>query len=211
MVSAASFGLDRTRVGLVHEDEPAGVVACPDRGGQGVDQRAHGGDVVELLLVALRQLGELVFDAADLSQPQDRAPADDLALGLDDVAGERGDRHGEAHAARAQRVDRTFHLAGGSGFEQVPKASTRGGASAPVTSVGSPMISGSSAAAGQAMRICGSDSSRARARSISALDAMLFARGGLYVGEAVAGAHQQDRGDHGEAEIPSVSASAANS
>ena len=53
----------------------------------------------------------------------------------------------KAIAARAQSVDRALHVAGCSGSSQVPKASTRCGASAAVTSVGSPMISGSSAPA----------------------------------------------------------------
>ena len=111
IASAPLLGLDRARIGLVDEHELAGVVACPDRGGQRLDQRAHGGGVVDLLLVARAELGQLVFDAAHLAQPQDRAPADDVALGFDDAAGKCRHRHGEADAARAQGVDRTLHVA----------------------------------------------------------------------------------------------------
>ena len=63
--------------------------------------------------MAARELGELMLDAADLPQPQDGAAAGDLALGLDDTAGERGHRHGEGNAPRAQSIDRALHVAGG--------------------------------------------------------------------------------------------------
>ncbi len=60
-------GFNRARIGLIREHELAGGVARPDRGRHGLDQRAHGRDVVDLLLMSLHELGELVLDAADLA------------------------------------------------------------------------------------------------------------------------------------------------
>ena len=64
-------------------------LAIPNGCWNGLDQRAQGGSVVDLLTMALRQFGELVFDAAHLAQPQDGASADHLAFGFDDTIGER--------------------------------------------------------------------------------------------------------------------------
>ena len=83
-----------------------------------------------MLLVAAGELGEFLFGAAHLAQPQDRAAADHLALRLDEVAGERSNRHGEAHAARAQRVEGMLHVARCLGLEpgaEVEQACARGG------------------------------------------------------------------------------------
>src|SRR5262249_57675461 len=55
------LGLDRAGIGLVDEGELARLVARPDRGGHGRDQGAHGRGVVDVLLVAAGELGELVF------------------------------------------------------------------------------------------------------------------------------------------------------
>ncbi len=94
-------------------------------------------------------------------QPQDGSPADDLALGLEmcpasvvSVMAKLTPR------ARKASTERSISRAA-PGSSQVPKARTRYDVSAVVTSVGSPMISGSSAAADQATRICGSESSSA--------------------------------------------------
>jgi len=114
---AAVLRLDSARVGLVDEDELAGGVAVPYRSGNRINQRANGRGVVELLAVALGQFRKLVFDAADLAQPQDCAPADDLAFRLDDVICQRRHRHGKAHAAGAQRIDGTFQVTGRFGRE----------------------------------------------------------------------------------------------
>ena len=151
-------GLDRARIGGVDEDELAGLVARPDRGRQRFDQRAQRVGFVDLLLVAGQQVGELALDAAHVLEPQDRAPADDLAFGLDRAAASVVERRGKAdRRARAARRPRAPSLCALSGSSQVPKASTRCGASAPATSAISPMISGSSRPAAQATRICGSE------------------------------------------------------
>ena len=113
----AVLGVDRARIGPVHEGQFARIVARPDGGGHGFDQRAQSGAVVDVLLVALGELGKLVFDATHLAQPQDRPSAGNLALGFDDAAGERGHRHREAHPPRAQGVEGTLHVAGGVRFE----------------------------------------------------------------------------------------------
>ena len=63
-----------------------------------------------------------------------------------------------------------------SGSSQVPKASARRGTGAAVTSEASPKISGSSPVAGHTTITCGSDRSRALARSTSAFSAMISAR-----------------------------------
>ena len=55
------------------------------------------------------ELGELALDAADVAQPQHGAAADHAAVGFDGVAGERHQRHGEAFAVGAQRIDRALH------------------------------------------------------------------------------------------------------
>ena len=106
----AALGLDRMHVGGIDEVQLAGIVARPDRRRHGVDQRLQRGHVVGLLAVALRQLRQLVFDAGDFAQPQDRAAADHLPVGLDGAAVERRQRQLEALAAGAQRIDRTLHL-----------------------------------------------------------------------------------------------------
>ena len=111
--SVAVLGLDRPRIRLVRENEFARVIARPHRRRHRFDQGAHGGGVFELLLVATGEFGEFVLDPADLPQPQDRAAAGHLAFGFDDATGERGHRHGEGDAARAQSIDRTLHVAGG--------------------------------------------------------------------------------------------------
>ena len=98
------LGLDRARIGGVDEHELAGIVARPDRRGQRVDQRAQRRGVVDQLLVAQLQLGQLALGAAHVAQPQDGAAADDLALGLDQPAGER--RH---RASRSSRRGRAAH------------------------------------------------------------------------------------------------------
>ena len=80
-------------------------------GGQNqVDQRTHRRRVVELHLMALPELGELIFEAAYLAQAQYRAPAHDLALGLDAAACQCGQRQGEAYAAGAQGIDTALYL-----------------------------------------------------------------------------------------------------
>ena len=107
---AAGLRLHRARVGRVHEDQLAGIVARPDRRRQCVDQHLQRGRVVDLLLVAQRQFREVVLDAGHLAQPQNCPAADDLALGFDQTAAQRGQRHVEAQAPRPQRVDRPLHL-----------------------------------------------------------------------------------------------------
>ena len=52
----AVLGLDRSRIGLVGENELARVIARPDRRGYGFDQRAHRGGILELLLMAARRV-----------------------------------------------------------------------------------------------------------------------------------------------------------
>ena len=49
------LGFDRARIGLVDENELAGLVAIPNRRGDCFDQRAQGGRIVDLLVVALRR------------------------------------------------------------------------------------------------------------------------------------------------------------
>ena len=152
------LGLDRARIRLVRENEFARVIARPHRRSHRFDQGAGGGGVFELLLVTTGEFGEFVLDPADLPQPQDRAAAGHLTLGFEDATGERGHRHGEGDAARAQGIDRTLHLAGGFRLEPGAEGEDALGVSAAVTSVGSPMISGSSLPAAQATRICCSES-----------------------------------------------------
>ena len=84
--SAAVLRLDRARIGLVDEDELAGLVARPDRRRQW-HRSARAGRRYRRSACWWRcgEFGELVLDAAHLAQPQDRAPADHLALGFDDA------------------------------------------------------------------------------------------------------------------------------
>ena len=80
------LGLDRARIGRIHEHQLAGIVARSIPAPAGPRSvRAKAAVSSTLLLVARGELGELVLDAAHLAQPQDRAPADDLAFGLDDA------------------------------------------------------------------------------------------------------------------------------
>ena len=99
-------GVDRARIGGVHVSELAGFVARPDRRRQRLDQGAHGVGVVDLMLEAAGELGEVALDAAHVLEAQDRAPADDLSLGLDRAAVERRQRHREFLPALAQASDR---------------------------------------------------------------------------------------------------------
>ena len=88
------------------------------------------------------------------------------------------------------------------GSSQVPKASVRSlGAPGTMMPV-SPRISGaSSPAADQAMSTCGSDSSSALSRSISALSAIASSRARILDAlGAAAGAHQHDGREHGKAD-----------
>ena len=124
------LGLDRTRIRLIGEAELARLVTRPHRRGDRRDQGVDGRAVIKMLLVAAGELGEFLFGAAHLAQPQDRSAADHLALRLDEVAGERSNRHGEAHAARAQRVEGMLHVARCLGLEpgaEVEQACARGG------------------------------------------------------------------------------------
>jgi hypothetical protein len=68
------------------------------------------------------------------------------------------------------------------------------------TIVTSPMISGSSDAAAQATTICGSDRSRACARSISAVSEEICSRKKASASRRAAGADQQHRVHHREAQ-----------
>ena len=114
---AGILGVDGARIGGVDVNELAGLVARPDRRGQAFDQGAHGVGVVDLVLEAAHQLRELALDAAHVLEPQDRAPAHHLAVGLDRAARERGERHREFFAALAQARDRVLDRLRRLGFE----------------------------------------------------------------------------------------------
>ena len=58
--------------------------------------------------MAHQEIAELLLDAAHVAQAQHRAPADRLAVGLDQPVGLRGQRHAEADAARPQGLDRAL-------------------------------------------------------------------------------------------------------
>ena len=109
--------LDRAGIGGVDEDQPAAVVARPDRGGQRVEQRAHGVDIGQQRIVTGGEIDQVALDAADVAQAQHRAAADGAAFGLDRTAGGGGERHDEAAAVAAQLVDRVLHALGGGRFQ----------------------------------------------------------------------------------------------
>ncbi len=161
----------------------------------------HRGHVIALLLVAARELGQLVFDATDLAQPQNRATADDLAFRFHDAAGERGHGHGEAHAARPQRVDGAFHVAGRLGVE--PGAERQD----PMRRVAVGHLGRIADDLG-IIRGCrpGDENLRlGQQQRIGTVDRgprsdALIACGGVGLGQAAAGSHQQDRCDDGKAE-----------
>ena len=81
--------LDGAGIGGVDEDQPAAVVARPDRGGQRVEQRAHGFDIGQQRVVAGGEIDQVALDAADVAQAQHRAAADGAAFGFDRAAGWR--------------------------------------------------------------------------------------------------------------------------
>jgi hypothetical protein len=103
------FRFDRARIGRVDEDQPPLRVARPDRSGQRIERRPHGGDVAGELVVAGGKIDQLARDAADVAQAQHRAPADGAAFRLDRATAQAGERHGEAAALAAQRLDRLLH------------------------------------------------------------------------------------------------------
>ncbi len=156
-----------------------------------------------MLLVARAELGELVLDAAHLAQPQDRAPADDLPLGFDDAVRQGRDRHREADAAGAQRIDRALHVARFVGLEPGAEGEH------PVGRIGAGDQAGVTDDLGVVgRRRPGNEDLRLRQQQrIGAVDRRprrdaLVARGGLRVAEALARAHQQDGGDDREAQNP---------
>ena len=195
------LALDRAGIGLVHEYELAGIVARPHRRRHGFDQRAQGCGVVDLFAMALREFGELVFDAAHLSQPQDRPSPGHLALGFDDAAGERGHGRRKAHAARAQGVDPTLHVAGGirlePGAEGEHAVRRVGGCQQRLIADDLGLVGGGGP---------GHDDLRlGEEKRIGAVDRGLgcdgvIARRGLDLDQTRACAHEQDRRHHGKAE-----------
>ena len=58
---------DGARIGGVDEDQPAAVVARPNRRGQRIEQRAHGFDVGLKDVVTGREIDEFMLDAADIA------------------------------------------------------------------------------------------------------------------------------------------------
>ena len=149
IASPGVLGVDRARIGGVDVGELAGLVARPDRRRQRLDQRAHGVGVVDLTLEAAGELGELALDAAHVLEAQDRAPADHLALGLDRAACERRQRHREFFAALAQRRRPRSRSPARRRARARGRRPARGAAHRrSVTRLMSPMISGSSSAAG---------------------------------------------------------------
>ena len=55
------------------------------------------------------EIHQLALDAADVAQAEHRAPGDRAAFRLERTAGVGGERHDEAAAVAAQRVDRVLH------------------------------------------------------------------------------------------------------
>jgi hypothetical protein len=151
-----------------------------------------------MLLMTPGELGQLVFDAADLAQPQDRPCADHQALGFEDAAGESSHRHGEAHAARAQRIDGMLHVAGGVRLEPAAEGEHAGIRRAHQRGIADDfgLVGG---------RVpCHQDLRLGKKQRVGAVDRGfggdgLVARRRLDLGQAPARAHEQDRGDDGEA------------
>ena len=110
------LGAPRQRVGLVGGVDGAGIgpvdpgqlllrVAHPQRQRRLVEQRADGPDLLGHAAMTVGELGEFEPVAGDIAQAQDGAPADGLAVGLDEGAAERADDAAERFAARPERFD----------------------------------------------------------------------------------------------------------
>ena len=194
--------LDRARIGGVDEDQPAAVVARPDRRGQRIEQRAHGFDVGQQSVVTGGEIDQFALDAADVAQPQHRAAADGAAFGFDRPAGGGGERHDEAAAVAAQVVDRVLHaLRGGRlepGAEGEHAIARRAGRDDAGVADDVGRVLGRRR---QATSTCGSDSSSALSRSISALSDIASSRAAFSDAlGAAARAQQHDGSEHGEAD-----------
>ncbi len=120
---------DRAGIGRIDEIEPAVAVARPDRGGQRIDQGAQRGHVVEQAVMPggqrrrVRPSMPLTSRSRITARPPMARPSASIGL-----AAERGQRHREAFAGGAQRVDRLLHAsAPDRAAATMPKASTRCG------------------------------------------------------------------------------------
>ena len=124
-------------------------IARPYRRRQFFGERAQRAEFGRLPLVTGEELHKLALDAAGILKAQHGAAADGAALRLDRLTRERGERHRERLAARAQGVDRMFHRAALPASSQLPNASTRRAAAATPKAAGSPSMVGSSEPASQ--------------------------------------------------------------
>ena len=144
------------------------------------------------------EIDQVALDAADIAQPQHRAAADGAALRLERPAGGGGERHDEAAAIAAQRVDGVLHALRRRGLQPGAEGEHALGHVARdndcrVAKNVRPIV-----AAAQATSTCGSDNSSALSRSISALQRHgLVARGAFRA--LGARAHQHDGRQRGEA------------
>ncbi len=103
------LGVDGAGIGRIDENQPAILVARPDRTGQRIEQGLHGLDVGQKPVVTGGEVHQFGFDAADVAQPQHRAPGDRASFRLERPAGAGGERHHEAAALLAQGLDRVLH------------------------------------------------------------------------------------------------------
>ena len=106
------LGLDRDRVGRIHEGETAVGVARPDGRWQRLDQRARGVDLAQEVVVARGEIDVLALDAAHVLDAQDGAPADRPTVRFDETAVQCWHGHGEALASSAKLLDLLLHRAG---------------------------------------------------------------------------------------------------